>query len=320
MKYTNFVKGNIKLLRNRKVKKDNERDLKLIKDIMTTLGIHNYIQYSDSDDDTKPNVNFEMSHYLDMWSNVEDKWNYKDITSINGDDDELRPRLEEEKQSIILHINYDEIESSSTTVNNTIEAIISETGMCSLVYQPGISFNSYITKSSDIIEHPDTKYITEDDYLPSFIKHVQNFLKLQNLTVGNEFKSLYKYIDYMEDDEDDKKELITRLIKFYLDLLPDYVSNKDKNVKGALKYTIKEITKDSESRSRDFNITLYLSQGKKHIVKTHFKMSVLKDNVYFGKNDSNKDPIKKEKVMLIFLTEYDKIMRISIENSDKAFK
>ena len=305
---------------NRKVKKDNERDLNLIKDIMTTLGIHDYIQYSDSDDESKPNINFEMSYYIDMWSAIEDRWNYKDVTSINRDINELRPRLEEEKQSIILHINYDEIESSSTTVNNTIEAIISETGMCSLVYQPGISFNSYIIKASDIIEHPDTKYITEDDFLPSFIKHIQNFLKLQNLTVGNEFKSLYKYIDYMEDDEDDKKELITRLIKFYLDLLPDYTSNKDKNVKGALKYTIKEITKDSESRSRDFNITLYLSQGKKHIVKTHFKISILKDNVYFGKNDLNKDPIKKEKVMLIFLTEYDRIMRISIENSDKAFK
>ena len=49
-------------------------------------------------------------------------------------------------------------------------------------------------------------------------------------------------------------------------------------------------------------------------------MSILKDNVYFAYDNTDREPIKKEKVLLIFLTEYDRVMRISIENSDKAFK
>ena len=257
-----------------------------------------------------------------MWFNIKDRWDHKDITSINGDANDLKPRLEEEGQSIILQINYDEIENSSTTVNNTIEAIISETGMCSLVYYPGKEFNTYSTRSiNEIIEYPETKYITELYFSPTFIRHIQSFLKLQNLSVGKEFKSLYKYIDYMEDDDDDKKELITKLIGLYLDLIPDYTANKDKDVQGILRFKVKEITtKDPGARRRDFNITLYITQGKKHITKTHFKISILKDNTYFAENDLNKDPIKKEKIMLIFLTEYDRIMRISIEKSDKSFK
>lgn len=320
MRYSNFIKGNIKLIRNRKVKKDNERDLNLIKDIMRTLGIANRIQYTESDDNGKPNINFQMPHYIDLWTAIEDRWNYKDITSINADANELRSRLEKEKQSIILHINYDEIESSSTAVNNTIEAIISESGMCSLVYQPGKSFSSFISSNKVIIEDPDTKYLTEEDFLPTFIKHIQSFLKLHNLSVGNEFKPLFRYIDYMEDNDDDKKELINRLMNFYVDLLPDYTANKDKSEKGTLKFKVREITSDTESRTRDFNITFYIAQGRTHIVKTHFKMSILKDNVYFAYDDTNKEPIKKEKVLLIFLTEYDRVMSISIENSDKAFK
>lgn len=321
MKYNNLVKGNIKLIRNRRVKKDLERDLNLIKDIMRTLGVSNNIKYTESEDDSKPNINFEIEYYLDMWSNVEDKWNFRDVTSINGDANDLKPRLEKEKQSIILHINYDEIDSSTTTVNNTIEAIISESGMCSLVYQPGKTFNSYSTRStSEIIEYPETKYLTEADYSPSFVRHIQSFLNVQNVTLGNEFKRLYLYIDYMGNDDDEKRDLVTKLIDLYLDLIPDYVANKDKDIQGALRFKVTEITKDPESRRRDFNITLYITQGKKHIVKTHFKISILQDNVYFAHNDSNSNPAKKEKVVFIFLREYDRIMRISIENSDKAFK
>ena len=308
-------------MRYSKVKKDNERDLNLVKDIMRTLGVGHNIKYSESDDNSKPNINFEIEYYLDMWSNVEDKWNFRDITSNNGDANKLKPRLEKEKQSIILHINYDEIDSSTTTVNNTIEAIVSETGMCTLVYQPGKTFNTFVIKSiKDILEIPETKYLSEVDYSPNFVRHIQSFLNVQNVAVGNEFKTLYKYIDYMEDDDDDKRTLITKLTDLYLDLIPDYMMYKEKDVQGALRFKVKEITKDPEARRRDFNITLYIAQGKKHIVKTHFKISILKDNVYFGMNDSNKDPIKKEKVMFIFLTEYDRIMRISIENSDKSFK